>query len=57
MFTKEDQRSWIKTEVARGCSAQTCLQGLRSDAALPYRTVARCVKGGTQGGRLCIEGM
>jgi hypothetical protein len=28
MFTKEDQRSWIKIEVARGRSAQTCFQGL-----------------------------
>jgi hypothetical protein len=47
MFTKEDQRYWIKSEVARGRSGQTCLQGLREacgDAALPYRTVARWVK-------------
>jgi len=47
MFMKEDQRSWIKIEVAQGRSAQTCLQGLREacgDAALPYRTVARWVK-------------
>ena len=41
MFTKEDQRSWIKIEIARGRSAQTCFQGLREacgDAALPYRS-------------------
>ena len=47
MFTKEDQRSWITIEIARGRSAQTCFQGLREacgDAALPYRTVARWVK-------------
>ena len=47
MFTKEDQRSWIKIEVARGRSAQTCFQGLQEacgDAALPYLTVARWVK-------------
>jgi len=47
MFTKQDQRSWIKIEVARGCSAQTYFQGLREacgDAALPYRTVAWWVK-------------
>jgi len=47
MFTKEDQCSRIKIEVARGCSAQTCFQGLREargDAALPYRTVAQWVK-------------
>jgi len=46
MFTKEDQRSWIKIEVARGSSAQTCFQELREacgDAALPYRTVAQWV--------------
>jgi hypothetical protein len=47
MFTKEDQCSRIKIEVARGRSAQTCFQGVREacgDAALPYRTVAQWVK-------------
>ena len=47
MFTKQDQRSWIKIEVARGRSAQTCFPGMREargDAALPYRTVALWVK-------------
>ena len=47
MFTKLEQHSWIKIEVARGRSTQECLQGQREaccDAALPYRTVARWVK-------------
>ncbi|PNF43116.1 Potassium voltage-gated channel protein Shaw [Cryptotermes secundus] len=47
MFTKQEQRFWIKIEVARGHSAQNCHQGLREasgDTALPYRTVARWVK-------------
>ncbi|PNF43745.1 hypothetical protein B7P43_G13766 [Cryptotermes secundus] len=47
MFTKQEQRSWIRIEVARSRSAQNCYQGLREargDAALPYRTVARWVK-------------
>jgi len=47
MFTKQDQRSWTKIEVAQCRSAQTCFQGLREacgDAALPYCTVARWVK-------------
>jgi hypothetical protein len=29
MLTKQEQRSWVKTEVARGRSAQNCYQGLR----------------------------
>jgi hypothetical protein len=44
MFTKQEQRSWIKIEVARGRRAQNSHQGLREacgDDALPYRTVAR----------------
>ena len=47
MFTKLEQHSWIKIEVARGHSTQECFQGLREacgEAALPYRTVARWVK-------------
>ena len=47
MFTKLDQRSWIKIEVARGHSTQECFQGLREacdNAALPYCTVAEWVK-------------
>ena len=47
MFTKLDQCSWIKIEVAWARSTQECFQGLREacgDAALPYHTVARWVK-------------
>ena len=47
MFTKLEQRSWIKIEVARCRSTQECLQGLREtpgDTALPYPTVAGWVK-------------
>ncbi|KAJ4452182.1 hypothetical protein ANN_03700 [Periplaneta americana] len=52
MFTKLEQRSWIKIEVARGRSAQECFQRLREacgDAALPYHTVARWVKAFREG--------
>ncbi|KAJ4428030.1 hypothetical protein ANN_24044 [Periplaneta americana] len=52
MFTKLEQRSWIKIEVARGRSAQECFQGLREacgDAALPYHIVARWVKAFREG--------
>ncbi|KAJ4435811.1 hypothetical protein ANN_18430 [Periplaneta americana] len=44
MFTKLEQRSWIKIEVARGHSAQAC-----GDAELPYRTVERWVKAFREG--------
>src|ERR1043166_7500036 len=47
MFSKVEQRSWIKIEVARGRTAKECHQGLVEAAgscALPYRTVARWVK-------------
>ncbi|PSN42617.1 hypothetical protein C0J52_20022, partial [Blattella germanica] len=46
MFTKLEQRSWIKIEVARGRSTQECFQGLREacgDVSLPYRSAARWV--------------
>ena len=46
MFSKLEQRSWIKIEVARGKNARECHYGLREacgDDALPYRTVARWV--------------
>ena len=36
MFKKEDQRSWIKIEVARGHSAQTCFQGLREACGISH---------------------
>ena len=47
MFTKLEQRSWIKIEVARGHSIQECFKGLSEafgDAALPYRRVERWAK-------------
>ena len=47
MFTKLEQRYWIKIEVARGHSTQECFQGLCEtcgEAALPYRTVTRQIK-------------
>ena len=52
MFTKLEQCSWIKIEVAQGRSIQECFQGLREacgDAALPHRTVARWVKAFREG--------
>ena len=47
MFTKLEQRSWIKIEVTRRRSTQECFQGLREacdDEVLPYHTVARLVE-------------
>ncbi|GBM14561.1 hypothetical protein AVEN_34976-1 [Araneus ventricosus] len=44
MFTKGDQRAWIKIEVARGKNASECYHGLREACALPYSTVTRWVK-------------
>jgi len=47
MFSKQEQRSWIKIECARGRTARQCHQGLQEacgESALPYRTVARWVK-------------
>ena len=47
MFTKLEQHSWIKIEVARGRSTHDCFQGLREacgTAALLYRTVAQWIK-------------
>ena len=47
MFTKLEQRSWIKIEVERGCSTQERFQRLHEaygNAALPYRMVAQCLK-------------
>ena len=52
MFTKLDQRSWIKIEVLRGHSIYKYFQGLREacgGAALPYRTVARWIKAFLEG--------
>jgi len=47
MFTKLEQRSWLKIEAGRGKTARECYQGLVEvcgTAALPYRTVARWVQ-------------
>ena len=52
MFTKLEQRSWIKVEVSRDHRTQACFRGLREecgDAAFPYRTVARWVKAFREG--------
>ena len=52
MFTKLEQRSWIKIEVARCRSTQECFKELREtcgDAVLTYRTVVRWVKAFREG--------
>ena len=52
MFSKQEQRSWIKIERARGRTARQCHQGLQEacgESALPYRTVARWVKAFNEG--------
>ncbi|KFM56801.1 hypothetical protein X975_13857, partial [Stegodyphus mimosarum] len=52
MFSKQEQRCWIKIEFARGCTARQCHQGLQEacgESALPYRTVARWVKAFNEG--------
>ena len=58
MFTKLEQRSWIKIEVAQGRSSQECFQRLLEaygNAAVPYRTVARCIKAFREG-RDAVQG-
>ncbi|KAG8225422.1 hypothetical protein J437_LFUL004243 [Ladona fulva] len=49
MFSKQEQRSWIKIECARGRTARQCHQEACGDSALPYRTVARWVKAFNEG--------
>jgi len=47
MFTKLEQRSWLKIEAGRDKTARECYQGLVEVcgmAVLPYRTVARWVQ-------------
>ena len=47
MFTKLEQRSWLKIEAGRGKTARECYRGLVEvcgTTALPYRTVARWVQ-------------
>ncbi|PNF32315.1 hypothetical protein B7P43_G16249 [Cryptotermes secundus] len=52
MFSKQEQRSWIKIDYARGRTARQCHQGLQEacgESTLPYRTVARWVKAFNEG--------
>ena len=47
MILKEYQRSWLQIECTRGHNGIQCYEGLQeacSERALPYHTVARCVK-------------
>jgi len=47
MFTKLEQRSWLKIEAGRSKTARECYRGpveVCGTAALPYRTVARWVQ-------------
>ena len=47
MISKEDQRSWLKIECARGRNARQCYERLQESCgehALPYCTVARWFK-------------
>ena len=57
MFTKTEQRSWIKIEMARSRSTQGGFQGLREacdDVALSYRTVADWLKRSEKAGMLLM---
>ncbi|PNF42584.1 hypothetical protein B7P43_G04699, partial [Cryptotermes secundus] len=52
MLSKQEQRSWIKIECARGRTARQCHRGLQEacgESAVPYRTVARWVKAFNEG--------
>ena len=52
MFTKVEQRSWMKIEMERGRTMQECFEGLHEacgDATLPYHKVARWVKAFREG--------
>ncbi|GBM98206.1 hypothetical protein AVEN_268136-1 [Araneus ventricosus] len=49
MFSKQEQRSWIKIECAIGRTARQCHQEACRESALPYRTVARWVKAFNEG--------
>ncbi|XP_055928043.1 uncharacterized protein LOC129959245 [Argiope bruennichi] len=52
MFLKQEQRSWIKIERARGRTARQCHLGLQEacgESALPYRIIARWVKAFNEG--------
>ncbi|GBM53627.1 hypothetical protein AVEN_105509-1 [Araneus ventricosus] len=52
MFSKQEQRSWIKIESARSRTAQQCHQGLQEacgESGLPCRTMARWAKAFKEG--------
>ena len=52
MFTKQEQRTWLKIQCARGHTARQCHERLVEtcgDAALPYRTVARWIRAFNEG--------
>ena len=52
MFTKQEQRTWLKIQCSRGHTARQCHEGLVEacgDVALPYRMVARCVRAFNEG--------
>ena len=52
MYTKLEQRSWIKLQVARCPSTHACFQGLceaYGDAGLPYLKVAWWIKAFREG--------
>ncbi|KAJ4429935.1 hypothetical protein ANN_22139 [Periplaneta americana] len=47
MFTKQEQRYWLKIQSVRGRTARQCHDGLVEacgETALPYRTVARWIR-------------
>ncbi|GBN14638.1 hypothetical protein AVEN_39548-1 [Araneus ventricosus] len=47
MFSKQEQRSWIKIACARGRTARQSHRGFQDacrESAFPYRTVARWAK-------------
>ncbi|GBL74125.1 hypothetical protein AVEN_231020-1 [Araneus ventricosus] len=52
MFSKQEQRSWIKIEFARGRTERQCHQGLQEacgESALPNRTLGRWIKAFNEG--------
>ena len=52
MFTKQEQRTWLKIQCAHRHTARQCHEGLVEaigDAALPYRMVARLVRAFNEG--------
>ena len=52
MFTKQEQRTWLKFQYARGHTARQCHEGLVEafgNAASPYRTAARWIRAFNEG--------